>query len=350
MRFSAWMCAATISFAFASTANAADAGPYDETADGQKQIESAIGNAQAHGKNVAVFWGANWCDWCQRLDALLRDDTDLANALARNYEVVKVDMGERTKHMELAREYGADIAVEEIPHLTILAASGVPRAQVRSDDLGPSDGQYERQKVAQVLESNKPTLPGPETGFTSLFNGKDLTGWTGDTDGYTVQNGAIVCKPGGNLFTTDEFADFVFRFEFKLTPGGNNGLGIRAPLGQDAAYHGMEIQILDDRDPQYKDIHPYQAHGSVYGIVPAKRDHLKPVGEWNEEEVIAKGRHITVIVNGATVVDADLDEALKNGAMDGKEHPGAKNASGHIGFLGHGSVVEFRNIRAKKLD
>lgn len=187
-------------------------------------------------------------------------------------------------------------------------------------------------------------------GYTQLFNGKDLSGWVGDTAGYQVQDGVIVCKPGGNLFTKDEYADFSFRFEFKLTPGANNGLGIRAPLSGDAAYSGMEIQILDDRDPQYKEIHPYQAHGSVYGIVPAKRDHLKPVGEWNQEEVVAKGRHITVILNGVTIVDADLDEATKNGPMDGKEHPGLKNKSGHIGFLGHGSVLEFRNIRVKKLD
>ncbi len=189
-----------------------------------------------------------------------------------------------------------------------------------------------------------------EAGFTPLFNGKDLSGWVGDTAGYSVKDGVIVCKPGGNLYTAGEYADFAFRFEFKLTPGANNGLGIRSPLGGDSAYSGMEIQILDDRDPQYKDIQPYQAHGSVYGIVAAKRDHLKPVGEWNEEEVIAKGRHITVVLNGVTIVDADLDEATKSGAMDGKEHPGLKNTAGHIGFLGHGSVLEFRNIRLKKLD
>ncbi len=189
-----------------------------------------------------------------------------------------------------------------------------------------------------------------EDGFVSLFNGKDLTGWLGDTEGYAVKDGALVCKPGGNLYTKDEYANFSFRFEFKLPPGGNNGVGIRTPLGGDGAYAGMEIQILDDRDPQYKDIQPYQAHGSIYGIVPAKRDHLKPVGEWNEEEIIASGRDIKVILNGVTIVDANLDEALKNGAMDGKDHPGAMNASGHIGFLGHGDVVEFRNIRVKRLD
>jgi len=188
-----------------------------------------------------------------------------------------------------------------------------------------------------------------EAGFAPLFNGKDLTGWTGDTKGYVVEDGKIVCRPGGNLYTEQEFSDFVFRFEFKLTPGANNGVGIHAPLVGNAAYDGMEIQILDDRDPQYKDIHPYQAHGSIYGVVPAKRDQLKPVGEWNAEEITAKGRQVKVVLNGVTIVDADIDKASATGTMDGKPHPGLKNEKGHIGFLGHGTVVEFRNIRIKDL-
>jgi hypothetical protein len=191
--------------------------------------------------------------------------------------------------------------------------------------------------------------PSAEEGFVTLFNGKDLTGWVGDTKGYVVENGNMVCKPGGNVFTEKEYADFVFRFEFKLTPGANNGVGIRAPLEGNAAYDGMEIQILDDRDPKYKDLHEYQAHGSIYGVVPAKRDHLKPVGEWNSEEITAKGRQITVVLNGVTIVDADIDKASANGTIDGNKHPGLKNTKGHIGFLGHGDVLEFRNLRVKDL-
>jgi len=189
-----------------------------------------------------------------------------------------------------------------------------------------------------------------EEGFESLFNGKDLTGWVGDTKGYVVENGEIACKPGGNIFAEKEYSDFVFRFEFKLTPGANNGVAIRAPMHEgNPSYTGMEIQILDDRHPKYKDLHEYQAHGSVYGVVPAKRDHLKPVGEWNSEEITVKGRQVTVVLNGVTIVDADLDKATENGAMDKQEHPGVKNAKGHIGFLGHGDVLWFRNLRVKDL-
>jgi hypothetical protein len=194
------------------------------------------------------------------------------------------------------------------------------------------------------------SIPVPDAeGFVPLFNGKDLTGWVGDTKGYIVENGAIGCKPGGNLYTEGEYGDFAVKFEFKLTPGANNGLGIRAPLNGDAAYAGMEIQILDDTSDQYKDLHPYQFHGSIYGVVPCERGHLKPVGEWNSEEVIAQGPHIIVKLNGATIVDADIEKASANGTMDGKAHPGLKNTKGHIGFLGHGTVVEFRNIRVKEL-
>ena len=190
-----------------------------------------------------------------------------------------------------------------------------------------------------------------DEGFTSLFNGRDLEGWTGDTRGYAAEDGKIVIRPelaSGNLYTAKEYADFVLRFEFKLTPAANNGLGIRAPLEGDAAYAGMELQILEDGSPVYWNLRPYQYHGSIYGVVPARRGFLRPPGEWNTEEVTVKGRRVTVTVNGATIVDADLDAASSGGTIDGNDHPGLKRSSGHIGFLGHGSLVEFRNIRIRE--
>jgi HEAT repeat protein len=192
-------------------------------------------------------------------------------------------------------------------------------------------------------------------GYKVLFDGTNMHSWTGNTTDYTIEDGNIAIRPkpgkgsGGNLFTKEEFSDFIYRFEFKLTPGANNGLGIRAPLTGDAAYEGMELQILDNEAPIYKDLHVYQYHGSVYGTIPAKRGFLKPVGEWNYEEVIVKGPKIKVILNGTVILDGDITEARKNGAADGKQHPGLLRESGHIGFLGHGSPVEFRNIRIKDL-
>ncbi len=99
----------------------------------------------------------------------------------------------------------------------------------------------------------------------------------------------------------------------------------------------------------YENLEAYQYHGSVYGVIPAKRGHLKPIGQWNTEEVIVKGSSIKIILNGVTIVDGDIHEASKNGTLDHKQHPGLQREKGHIGFLGHGSVVWFRNIRIKEL-
>ncbi|MCK3685521.1 family 16 glycoside hydrolase [Maribellus sp. YY47] len=192
-----------------------------------------------------------------------------------------------------------------------------------------------------------------EQGFVSLFNGKNLDGWQGNKTDYYAENGELVVNPKmgghGNLFTENEYSDFIFRFEFKLTPGANNGLGIRAPLEGDAAYAGMELQILDNTAPIYANLHEYQYHGSVYGTIAAKRGFQKPVGEWNVQEVIVKGTKIKITLNGEVILDGDIADARENGTKDGKNHPGLKREKGYIGFLGHGSELWFRNIRIKDL-
>jgi hypothetical protein len=190
-------------------------------------------------------------------------------------------------------------------------------------------------------------------GFKILFDGTSLDQWTGNKTDYIIENGDIVIYPNrggkGNLYTKDEFGNFIFRFEFQLTPNANNGLGVRAPLDGDAAYSGMELQILDNEAEMYKALKPYQYHGSVYGVLPAKRGFLKPTGEWNQQEVVMKGTKVKVILNGTVILDGDLAEARKNGTHDGHQHPGLQRDKGHFGFLGHGSVVRFRNIRVKEL-
>lgn len=173
-----------------------------------------------------------------------------------------------------------------------------------------------------------------DQGFVSIFDGKTLDGWKGATDGYTVENGLLVCqkKGSGNLFTVKEFGDFIFRFEFKLEPGGNNGVSVR----------GHEIQILDDYAPQYQNLKPCQYHGSIYCKVPAKRGHTKKAGEWNTEEIKVQGTRWKVTVNGEVIVDVDI------ATVEGLEGV-AKRTKGPLGFLGHGSRLEFRNLRVKEL-
>ena len=190
-------------------------------------------------------------------------------------------------------------------------------------------------------------------GFSLLFDGTNINQWIGNTDGYVIQDGALVVSPekgsGGNLYTKEEYRDFIYRFDFQLTPGANNGIGVHAPLEGDAAYVGMEIQVLDSEHPMYASLQPYQYHGSVYGVIPAKRGYLKPTGEWNSEEIIVKGTKIKVVLNGIVIVDGDYALASKNGTMDHKEHPGLLNTTGHLGFLGHGDVVRFKNMRVKRI-
>ena len=210
--------------------------------------------------------------------------------------------------------------------------------------------------VGPVCANVAAQAPTVEEGFTPLFDGRTLDGWQGAKDGYEVRDGAIVSLPrgSGNLCTVKQYSDFHLKFEFKLTPGANNGIGIRVPTEEpgkrlDPAYAGMEIQVLDDSSPRYKDIKPWQHHGSIYGVVPAKTGFLKPVGEWNSEEIIARGKRITVILNGQTIVDADIEQASTPHTVDGRDHPGLKRDSGHICFCGHGAEVWFRNLRIREL-
>jgi hypothetical protein len=191
-----------------------------------------------------------------------------------------------------------------------------------------------------------------DPGFTTLFDGRTLNGWTligKQGDGYGVTNGVLFCARGGggNLFTEKEYADFILRFEFRLEPAANNGIGIRAPLSSDISHLGMEIQVLEDTAPVYADLRPAQFHGSIYDIVPAKRGFQKTVGDWNEEEIMAQGRHIKVTLNGHVIVDADLNKVHNPDTL--MNHPGLFRERGHIGLLGHDDHVEFRNIRVKEL-
>ena len=238
---------------------------------------------------------------------------------------------------------------------------------------GDADDGYAVDALRQKLSEMTPVEPyvlSPEEkkqGFELLFDGTNLDNFVGNKVGYVPINGCINVTANygneSNLYTKKEYRDFVFRFEFCfLRPGVNNGVGVRTPMGVDAAYDGMcEVQILDHDDPIYAGLREYQVHGSVYGVIPAKRIKHKPLGEWSEEEIRVQGNHITVTVNGEVIVDGDIKEACKghNVAPDGsdnnpytvdhKNHPGMFNKTGHIGFLGHGAGLKFRAVRVLDL-
>lgn len=191
-----------------------------------------------------------------------------------------------------------------------------------------------------------------DEGFKPVFNGKDLTGWGGPVENYEVKDGALVCKPGkgGTIYTKEEYDDFAVRLEFRLPPGGNNGLAIRYPGSGDTAYAGMcELQVMDDSEAEkkYGKLDPRQFHGSAYGMVAPHRGHLRPVGEWNFQEVTVQGSRIKVELNGFVILDADLGKVTE--FLGGRPHPGKDRTSGHFGFAGHNDPVAFRNVRIKRL-
>jgi hypothetical protein len=203
----------------------------------------------------------------------------------------------------------------------------------------------------QPDEANRWLEERENEGFASIFNGKNWTGWSGPTAEYAIQDGAIACRPGkgGTIFTTKEYSNFAVRLEINLPPAGNNGLAIRYPGEGDTAYVGMcEVQTLDDAAPEYAHIDPRQAHGSVYGMIPAARGFLRHPGIWNFEEVTVTGSHISVELNGTLILDRDVAKVTE--FLDGKEHPGKDRVSGHFGFAGHDDPVAYRRIAIKELE
>ena len=201
-------------------------------------------------------------------------------------------------------------------------------------------------------EANEILAHHGDTGFKSVFNGKNFEGWDGPVDNYEVVEKAVRCKPskGGTIFTKAEYDDFKARVEFKLPPGGNNGLAIRYPGSGDTAYVGMcESQVLDDNYEKAtgSKIDARQAHGSAYGMVAAARGYQRPIGEWNFEEVTVKGSTIRVELNGTLILDADLSKVTE--FMANSAHPGKDRTRGHFGFAGHNDPVMFRNIRIEPL-
>jgi hypothetical protein len=191
---------------------------------------------------------------------------------------------------------------------------------------------------------------GPPEGFTPLFNGKDLTGWkvhAGKMERWGADKGLLFVEGGGGgwLMTEKEYGDFEVRLEYKVPKGGNSGVALRAPLMGDPAYQGMEIQILDDYADQYKNLRPTQYTGSIYDVVPPSKRVTKPAGEWNSMRIVARGRQITIWVNGEKIVDANLDEQKESF----KKHPGLERKEGHLGLQSHDGRVEFRNLYVKPL-
>lgn len=202
-------------------------------------------------------------------------------------------------------------------------------------------------------EANEILASRDAEGFSELINGKDLSGWLGAVDNYEVKDGSIVCKQGkgGDLLTQNEYENYIIRCEFKLPPAGNNGIALRTPLDGHSSRDGLEIQIIDSDGYNAKNtkssLKPHQYHGSLYHCVGAKHGYLRPVGEWNYQEIEVNGQNIKVTLNGTKILDVDID-ALDRSQI-GTIPKGLDRRTGHIGFAGHSDPVAYRSFQVKQL-
>ena len=279
------------------------------------------------------------------------DDSDKAvrHAAAECVRTIASKTKEEINYADL--KFNLDKAV------VIFKAAGGADDGYAVDEIGKILSEAEPSPVSQLTDEER------KQGFEMLFDGTNLDKWQGDLEGYTPVNGTIYVSANygstGNLYTKKEYRNFVYRFEFCfLREGVNNGVGVRTPMGVDAAYDGMcEVQILDHDAPMYAKLREYQVHGSVYGVISAKRIVHKPLGEWSTEEICVEGDRIKVTVNGEVIVDGNIRRACKghNVAPDGgkknpytvdhKNHPGMFNKKGYISFCGHGEGLKIRNVR-----
>jgi hypothetical protein len=194
-------------------------------------------------------------------------------------------------------------------------------------------------------EANKELAARDADGFVEHINGKDLSNWQGAVENYEVVDGAVVCKQGkgGDLLTKEEFEK-----------AGNNGIALRTPINGHSSKDGLELQVIDSDGYNEKQaaagkggLKPEQYHGSLYHCVGAKHGFLRPVGEWNYQEIEVQGQRIKVTLNGTKILDVDISTFDRSQIA----HPpkGLDHTKGFIGFAGHSDPVAFRSFKVKRL-
>jgi hypothetical protein len=186
------------------------------------------------------------------------------------------------------------------------------------------------------------------------LDGKSLSGWVVKGEPgkeppqgeWEVKEGVLAARPGHSWLSTEKmYSDFTLRLEWRVPENGNSGVFIRVPdlaAGEQPYVKGIEIQVLDDKGPEYQGkLKPWQYAGSIYGAVAAENSGYKGKGEWNRFEITCRGGTIEVSMNGKQVATGDCDkiETLK-----------ARPRRGYIGLQNHGTPVEYRNIELRVLD
>jgi hypothetical protein len=208
-------------------------------------------------------------------------------------------------------------------------------------------------------QMNTLTAAERDAGWELLFDGETLDSWRGYNrpdlpGGWAAMDGMLQrTGSGGDLITDRTFTDFELVLEWRLEAGGNSGIFYRAAEGEEWVYHSApEMQVLDDeRHPDGRS--QLTSSGANYGLDPAPRGVVRPVGEWNEVRIVVQGSHVEHWLNGTRVVEYTLGSPEweeKVAASKFGEWPAyGRAASGHIGLQDHGDPVWYRNIKVREL-
>ncbi|HVW61282.1 MAG TPA: DUF1080 domain-containing protein [Puia sp.] len=217
-----------------------------------------------------------------------------------------------------------------------------------------------------ALPSSKTTrMDNKDAGWVSLFDGKTTKGWhtygkpSADPQ-WEVRDGAIhLAKSkggGGDLLTDREYGNFDLKLEWKISPKGNSGILFHVhedPAKYEEAYYtGPEMQVLDNNGHSDGKIHKHRA-GDLYDLIPCTKETVRPVGEWNEAEIISKNGSLKLFLNGVNVVSTTMwDDQWKTLVAGSKFKQWPDFGSfrrGKIDLQDHGNEVWYRNIKIKEL-
>lgn len=197
--------------------------------------------------------------------------------------------------------------------------------------------------------------------WVSLFDGETLKGWTTgqgkelEEGGWTAEKGVLhLVGKGGSIYSEKEYGDFEFRFEWKISEKGNSGVKYRVTkYGKNLL--GPEYQVLDDeKHPDGKNGTKRQS-AALYDILPAdaEKKKLKPVGQWNQSRIVAKGMRLKHFLNGEKVIDLTVgSEEWKKLVVESKfkkEKAFAENAKGRLMLQDHSDPVWYRKLEVKEL-
>ena len=212
-----------------------------------------------------------------------------------------------------------------------------------------------------AMSAQAPSLTAEEkaAGWKLLFNGTSLAGWRGykseaPPTGWRAENGVLIRDgAGGDLMTADQYGDFEMRFEWKVTANGNSGVIYRIATTEEYPWQtGPEYQILHNQGHRDgKD--PITSAGSNYAVNPPGKDVTKPVGEWNEGRIVARGNHVEHWLNGVKVVEYEIGsadwEARVKASKFAKMANYGRMKRGYIALQDHGDLVSYRNLKIKTL-